>query len=477
MNTFDFFQKSYLFVNTFIFIYAISVSTFYILLAIFAFKGMRRHKLKDMYFDQRIILSSEYSPALSLIAPAYNESLTVIDNIRSLLSLHYSNLEVIIVNDGSKDDTLQKCIETFDMEPVDFAVNYAVNSKEIKTVYKAKNPAYRRLVLVDKVNGGKADALNAGINISSNKYIVCIDVDCIIEQDALIHMIKPFLESDVRVIATGGVIRIANECEFRNGNIMEVNMPKSFFPRHQVLEYLRAFLMGRMAWAEINGLMLISGAFGVFDKEIVIAVGGYDHKTVGEDMELVVRMRKYMHQKKEKYKVAFVPEPLCWTEAPSSYKVLSRQRNRWTRGTIETIMMHKDVFMNPKYGVMGMVSFPFWVIFEWFAPIIEFAGIFLLGAMAFFGYVNWFYFWLFLTLVYCFALFISTISILFEEFSYPQYRKVSHLFWLFLTAATEPFLYHPMNTWAAIRGNWDIYRGKKTWGEMTRTGFTNKKAR
>ncbi|NCP52950.1 MAG: glycosyltransferase, partial [Flavobacteriales bacterium] len=162
MNTFDFLQKSYLFVNTFIFIYAISVSTFYILLAIFAFKGMRRYKLKDLYFDKRIILSSEYSPALSLIAPAYNESLTVIDNIRSLLSLHYSNLEVIIVNDGSKDDTLQKCIETFEMEPVDFAVNYAVNSKEIKTVYKAKNPAYRRLVLVDKDNGGKADALNAG---------------------------------------------------------------------------------------------------------------------------------------------------------------------------------------------------------------------------------------------------------------------------------------------------------------------------
>jgi cellulose synthase/poly-beta-1,6-N-acetylglucosamine synthase-like glycosyltransferase len=287
-------------------------------------------------------------------------------------------------------------------------------------------------------------------------------------------MVRPFIQEEIKVIATGGVVRIANECEFQNGNLVKVNFPKGFFARHQVLEYLRAFLMGRMAWAEINGLMLISGAFGIFDKEIVIAVGGYNHKTVGEDMELVVRMRKYMHKTKQNYKVMFIPEPLCWTEAPSSYKILSRQRNRWTRGTIETIFMHKDVLFNPKYGVMGMISFPFWVAFEWLAPLIEFSGIFFLAAMAYFGFVNWFYFWMFLTLVYCFALFISTLAILFEEFSYPQYRKVSHIVGLFLTAATEPFLYHLLNTWASVRGNWDIWRGKKNWGEMTRTGFGGK---
>lgn len=471
MNWVEFFRTGYYIANTFIFIYAVVVSLFYLTLALFAFKGMRRNKLQQSFFEKRILLRSEYAPKLSLIAPAYNETLTVVDNIKSLLSLHYPNMEVIIVNDGSKDDTLQKCIETFELEKVDFAVNYMVHCNEIKAVYKAKNPAYRRLVVVDKVNGGKADALNAGINISQQKLICCIDVDCILNQDALIYMVRPFIQENTRVIATGGVIRIANECEFKNGNLVTVNFPKNFFARHQVLEYLRAFLMGRMAWAEINGLMLISGAFGIFDREIVIAVGGYNHKTVGEDMELVVRMRKYMHQQKEKYKVAFIPEPLCWTEAPSNYKILSRQRNRWTRGTIETIMLHKDIFMNPKYGVMGLVSFPFWVIFEWLAPLIEFFGIFFLAAMAILGFVNWFYFWIFLSLVYCFAIFISTISIIFEEYSYPQYRKLSHIVGLFFTAATEPFLYHILNTWSAIRGNWDLIRGKKSWGEMSRTGF------
>lgn len=475
MSLFDLIQKSYYLFNGLVFFYALGISVFYIVLALFAFRGMRRYKLKRHFFEERTILSSDYTYPISLIAPAYNESLTVIDNIRSLLSLHYSDMEVIIVNDGSKDDTLQKCIDVFQLEPVDFAINYSVESKEIRAVYKAKNPAYRRLVVVDKVNGGKADALNAGINISSHPYIACIDVDCVIEQDALIHMIRPFMEESKRVIATGGVVRIANGSEFKNGNITNVKMPLPFLARHQVLEYLRAFLMGRMAWAEINGLMLISGAFGLFDKEIVIAVGGYNHKTVGEDMELVVRMRKYMHQIKKEYKVAFVPDPLCWTEAPSSFKVLSRQRNRWTRGTIETIWMHKDVFMNPKYGVMGMISFPFWVFFEWLAPIIEFTGIFLLAGMAYLGLVDWYYFWLFLSLVYCFAICISTLAIVFEEFSFPQYRRISSIFILLFTVATEPFFYHPFNTWSAIKGNWDMWRGKKSWGEMTRTGFKKTK--
>ncbi|TNE71231.1 glycosyltransferase family 2 protein [bacterium] len=458
--------------NGFIFIYAVSVSIFYLAHVFFAFKGMRRYKRRKLFFDEQSFMSSDFIPPLSILAPAYNESATVVDNIRSLFSLNYPNLEIIVINDGSKDDTLQKCINTFQLVKVDFAVQYKVASNEIKAVYKSENPAFRRLVVVDKVNGGKADALNAGINILSHEYFASIDVDCIIQQDAFIHMMRPFMDSQKRVIATGGVVRIANECEFLNGNITQVRLPKAFLPRHQVVEYLRAFLMGRMAWAEINGLMLISGAFGVFDKAIVMAVGGYNKHTVGEDMELVVRMRKHMHQIKEKYEVAFVPEPLCWTEAPMSYKIFSRQRNRWTRGTIETLWTHKDLFLNPKYGVMGLISYPFWFLFEWLAPILEFSGIFLILAMTYFGLVNWYYFGLFLTLVYTFAIFVTTLSLAFEEFSFPQYRKLRYISALIFTVLTEPFVYHILNSWNAIKGNWDLWRGKKNWGEMTRTGFS-----
>lgn len=190
--------------------------------------------------------------------------------------------------------------------------------------------------------------------------ILCIDVDCIVQEDALLKLAKPYLEEKYQVIATGGVVRIANSCKVEDGKLVEVNMPKNLWPRFQVLEYIRAFLMGRMAWSRLNGLLIISGAMGLFDKNIVIKVGGYDDSTVGEDMELVVRMRRYMYEQDRRFKVVYIPDPLCWTEAPGDLQILGRQRNRWTRGTIETLWMHKDLFFNPRYGILGMLSYPYW---------------------------------------------------------------------------------------------------------------------
>ncbi|MEO6733850.1 MAG: sulfatase-like hydrolase/transferase, partial [Ferruginibacter sp.] len=294
----------------------------------------------------------------------------------------------------------------------------------------------------------------------------------ILEQDALLKLVKPFIEeTDKRVIATGGVVRIANSCVVQNGRLLDVNLPKDFLPRVQTLEYTRAFLLGRMAWSRLNGLLIISGAFGAFDREIVINAGGYNPKTVGEDMELVVRMRRYMEEQKIPYKVAYIPDPLCWTEAPATYKILGRQRNRWTRGTIETLKMHRILFFNPRYGLLGMLSYPYWFFFEFLAPIIEFIGMVGFIFFAFVGIVNWTFFFALLGFVLTFGWLYSVFAILMEVVTYNQYKKKGEVARLIITAIMEPFFFHPFVVWSAIRGNVDLILKRNSWGVMTRQGF------
>lgn len=462
-------------IQTFILYFTIIICLSYVLLAILSAREMAFYLRKSKFTDYKALLSSPFIKSVSIIAPAYNEGLNIVDNIRSLLSLYYPNFEVIIVNDGSKDDTLQKMIDAYDLEKVNFSLNIQIPGKKIRGIYKSRNQAYNKLVVIDKENGGKADALNAGINVSSHPIIACIDVDCILAQDSLIKMMKPFMEENTRVIATGGVIRIANSCEIEDGRLIKVNMPNQFLPRMQVLEYIRAFLMGRMAWSRLNGLMLVSGALGFFDKEIAIACGGYNHNTVGEDMELVVRMRRYMADQNQKYKVVYVPDPLCWTEAPSDYTILGRQRNRWTRGTIETLLIHKKLFFNPKYGLFGTLSYPYWFFCEWMAPLIEFFGVIFFLCMALFGEMSWINVISLFGAVYAFAIMLSFFGIVYEEFSFRQYRRKTDILKLMFNAAVEPIIFHPLVVYWAVRGNWDFITGKKSWGAMTRTGFQTPK--
>ncbi len=467
---------SYLFdfFNAGVLVYAVALAFSYLVLSVISARAMIQYKQKNSFVDYRSILASPLAPSVSLIAPAYNEGLTIVDNIRSLLSIHYANFEVIIVNDGSKDDCLEKMVHTFELEKVNYAINEQLRTKPIRGIYKSKNPAYAKLVVVDKVNGGKADALNVGINVSSQNLITCIDVDCVLEQDSILKLVKPFMEKEIRTIATGGVIRIANSCEIEDGRLVKVHVPDNFLARVQVLEYTRAFLMGRMGWSRLDGLLIISGAFGMFDKEVAIRAGGYNHNTVGEDMELIVRMRRYMTEQNEKYKVDFIPDPLCWTEAPATRQVLSRQRNRWARGTAETLWIHRKMFFNRKYGILGMLSYPYWFFFEWLAPIIEFVGLIFLIGMILLGMINWPFFLALLGAVYAFAVMLSFGAILFDELSYYQYIDKKDVFKLMITAFLEPILYHPLTVKWALEGNRDLISGKKSWGEMTRAGFTKK---
>lgn len=459
------------------FAYAFLAIGSYIVLSVISGKETIDYLKKNSFVNYKDILTSAISPSITIIAPAYNESLNVIENVRSLLSNHYVNYNVIIVNDGSKDDSLEKLIEAYDLEKVDYLVNQKIKTKPLRAgIFKSKNPAFEKLMVVDKENGGKADALNMGLNISKSKYVACIDVDCLLLEDALQKMIKPFLEvTDAQVIATGGVIRIANSCLISGGKLIDVNLPKNILVQSQILEYLRAFLLGRMAWSRLNGLLVISGAFGVFDKEIAIKVGGYDTDTVGEDMEIIVRMRRYMEEQGRKYKVSYIPDPLCWTEAPDNYKIFISQRNRWTRGTIETLRKHRKIGFNPKYGSFGMLSYPYWLIFERLAPIIEVISLVYFMVLILLKEVRWEYALSFLVLAYLFSVLFSIIAIYSEELTFHQYKKKGTGYKLVLLSALEPFVLHPFILYAAIRGNIDYYFNKnKKWGEMVRKGMANR---
>lgn len=445
----------------------------YIFSAIYSFLEIRDYKRKHHLKNEIALLQSTSLPPISILAPAYNEEANIVENVRSLLTVNYPSCEIVIINDGSKDNTLQKLIDSFNLIEDDSFYNKFIPTKEIKKVYKSKNKSFKNLKVINKANGGKADALNVGINLSKHDIICCIDVDCVLESDALVKLIKPFLNNKKKVIASGGIIRIANSCIIEDGKIMEVKLPEKFVARAQVIEYFRAFLMGRMSWSRVDGLLLISGAFGMFDKQTVLEAGGYNPNTVGEDMELLVRMRRMMRERKQAYSVGFIPDPLCWTEVPQNWSVLHRQRNRWTRGTAETLWAHRTMIFNPKYKVLGMLSTPYWLFFEWLAPIVECAGIVFFIILLIFNKIEWPFALSFFLVTYCFAVLFSITALFFEEYSFQQYKKMKYLYKLLLTAFLEPLIYHPFILWSSLKGNIDLLRGRKSWGEMSRAGLRN----
>ena len=464
------------FANMF-FIITLVLSGSYVILGIFSAIALRKYLRKNSYVNYNSLVLSPLSPEIAIIAPAFNESKTIIDNVRTLLSLYYNNFEVILVNDGSTDDTFKNITEEYELTKVNYYFDYHIPCEKIRGVYKSKNPSFKRLTVIDKKNGGKADSLNAGINICQSPLFISVDADSIIETDSILKLVKPFLEEkDRKVIGAGGVIRIVNSCEIEGGHIREIHLPGQMLPRLQVLEYTRAFLLGRMAWSQLDGLMLISGAMGIFDRETVIKSGGYSIKTVGEDMELVVRMRRRMAEEGVKYEVTYIPDPLCWTQVPSDIKSLQEQRTRWTRGLVESLWTHRKIFFNKTYGRLGLLGYPYWFFFEWLAPLIAFSGficsIFLVVTNA----INWPFYLLLFLFVYTFAVSVSIWAILFEEITYHKYKKKRDVLKLLIAALLEPFFY-PMHTYFAVRGNLEALRRKKGWGKVERKGFEKKKKR
>ncbi len=465
-----------LFYEHFIFYFATFLMLSYAFLVVLSILEISKYKKRESYIDYRSLLNSPHAPGISVLAPAYNESKTILNSVHSLLSLNYSQFEVIIINDGSTDDTLALLIAEFQLEVMDFAYNEQIITKPVKEIYRSADPAFFNLIVINKENGkSKADASNAGINVASYPYFLCTDVDCIIHKDTLLKLIKPFIEESTRVIATGGVIRIANSCEIVDGFLVKVKVPDGFFPLFQELEYIRAFLLGRMAWSKINGLLLVSGGLGMFDKDIALRAGGYDHQSFGEDMELVTRMRRFMHEIKEKYRVRYVPESLCWTEVPENIKVFGNQRTRWSRGLVQNLWIHKKLMFNPKYGIFGLLSFPYWVLFEWLAPIIEFTGIIYYIYLIITAQINWEYAVVLLFYVYSFSVMITIFSVLWDEITYKQYASKKEVLKLCGAALLEPIVYHPLVLFFALKGSFYFLSGKTLeWGQMQRKGFKKK---
>ncbi|MCJ7466467.1 MAG: glycosyltransferase family 2 protein [Maribacter sp.] len=461
------------YINIVFLIFTIVLFMMFSLMGYLSTRNYIHYRNKNSFGDMSKIMASPLAPSITIIAPAYNEGLTIVENIRSLLSLRYVNYEVMVVNDGSKDDTLEKMIKAYDLEKIEQQIDPEWKSKPIRGIYKSKQRSFSKLTVVDKENGGKSDALNSGIALSENKYIGCIDVDCLLLPDALLHVVKSFYQrSAKRVIAVGGVIRVANSCKISGGHLEEIKLPKNWLARFQLLEYTRSFILGRMAWGRIDSLLIISGAFGFFDREIALAVGGYDTDTVGEDMEIVFKMRRFMHEKKLPYTIEYMPDSLCWTEVPEDLKIFVNQRDRWARGNLETLFKHKDMFFNSKFGRLGLLSYPYWFFYEWLSPLLEFFGFITVLVFYYLGILYWDFFIAITVTVYMFSIMFSFYAILWDVCAYNEYSRTKDILILMLCAVIEPIVFHPIVVWSAVRGNIKkLLKIKSSWGSQMRKGF------
>jgi cellulose synthase/poly-beta-1,6-N-acetylglucosamine synthase-like glycosyltransferase len=457
--------------SLFVIVYFILINIIYFLMLISSFLAIVGYIRRDLFCDFRVIIQSEFSTPISVLAPAYNEQATIVESVNSLLKLDYSTMEVIVINDGSKDETLSRMIREFNLRKTWQNFVGEIKTKPVRDIYVSDNPDLKnKLIVVDKENGGKADALNVGVNVSHYPLFCAIDADSILERDALLKVAKPFLEDDT-VMAVGGIVRIANGCDIERGGVKTVRLSKKHLPVFQIVEYFRAFLSGRMGWSKINGLLIISGAFGLFRKDIVLDCGGYLPKTVGEDMELIAQMHRYTYEHKLPHKVVFVPDPVCWTEAPETTKMLSRQRNRWHRGLLDTLWIHRSMIFNRDYGVIGMLSMPYYLMFELLGPAIEMIGYVFFVVLFFFGYVNVQMFGLFFIVAIVYGMLFSVGAVLLEEISFHRYPRARDLFKLIMYAVLENFGYRQMTVLWRIKGIIDYIRGVESWGTMQRTGF------
>lgn len=451
-------------------IYFFLVNGTYLFLNIKAFFSIKKYWSARETVEFENFFQSEFYKPVSIIIPAYNEELTIVDNITSILSLQYPEYEVVVVNDGSKDRTIEELKDKFNLVVSSRSYRKDLETKDVREIYDSAD--YPNLVVVDKENGGKADALNAGINIAEFPLVCNVDADSLIDDHALLKIVEPF-SRDWRVVAAGGTIRVANDCEIRGGQVTKVRLAKKPLVRMQVLEYLRAFLFGRVGWAALNSLLIISGAFGVFKRKHLINAGGYSTDTVGEDMELVLKLNRKMKKSDREYKVVFFPDPVCWTQVPEDLQTLSNQRRRWQRGLGQSLLMNKELFFNKDYGLLGLFTYPFYFFVEFLGPVVETFGylaiiltIFMQAAIPPVAVL------FFITAVLM-GILLSIISLLFEEMTFHKYNNLSEKLSLVLYAFLENLGYKQLHTFWRLQGIIDLLLKKENWGNQKRKNFSN----
>ena len=452
-----------------ILVYFLLINTFYFLFNVLSLAGILRYRRMITFVRFGEIFRMPIVRPISVIVPAFNEGPGIVESVRSLLSLRYPVFEVIVVNDGSTDETLARLTEAFDLRPSRAVFRKTLPTLPVRGIYRSA--VQPKLVVVDKANGKKADAMNAGLNVSRYPLFCAVDGDSILEKDALLKVVRPFLEDPERMIGAGGIIRLSNGCVVQEGQVIRVGIPKNWIARFQILEYLRAFLGGRLGMSMIRSTLIISGAFGIFRKDIAMACGGYRAASITEDMDLVIRMQKHMHEKKKPFRIQFIPDPICWTEAPENLRVLARQRSRWHRGLIQTLVRFRRMLFNPRYGTTGLFAMPFYAIFEMAGPYIECLGYVLFASHLVLGQVNYPFAVTFFFVAVFYGTFVSLLAILLEELSAHRYPKVRDILTLTAAGILENLFYRQylsvVRAWSLV----DYLKGKNEWGAMEKRGF------
>jgi cellulose synthase/poly-beta-1,6-N-acetylglucosamine synthase-like glycosyltransferase len=460
--------------NQFVLVYFVLLNSTYLFLFLLSLREVLKFVRRTFFTDYHHILTSDLTWPISIIVPAHNEEKTIAETVRSLQMLNYGEFEIVVVNDGSTDRTLRNLIEAFELRRLDKVYKRSIATSEIRALYGSL--VIPNLVVIDKVKGGKSDALNAGINVARYPLFCSVDADSVIEENALLRVVKPFMEHPDEAVAVGGIVRIANGCEVHEGRVTTIRLPERPIPIFQVVEYLRAFLTGRIGWSVMRSLLIISGAFGLYKKSEVIEIGGYDSSSDTEDLELVVRLHENCRRKKQPYRIVFVPDPVCWTEVPSTLKILFRQRNRWHRGLLQSLWRHRKILFNPRYGVIGAVAFPYFLFFETLGPFIEITGYLAVTLSMLIGIINWQFFFLFFSLAVMYGVFLSIAAILLEELSFRRYPGWLDLAKLVVFGVLENFGYRQILSLSKVQAFWQFLRRRRGWGEMQRGGFRKRDA-
>jgi cellulose synthase/poly-beta-1,6-N-acetylglucosamine synthase-like glycosyltransferase len=429
---------------------------------------LQRRAVRQPELDAAV-LSSANTPPITIIAPAYNEEANIEDCVRAFLQVEYPSLSLVVVNDGSKDGTMAKLQERFDLVPTDLVVRGDLRTKAIRGLYQSRRED--RLLVVDKENGGKADALNVGLNVARTPLVCCVDADSLIDRRALLRMVEPFLYDDRAVVAVGGTVLPANGSSIRDGIVEAAGMPGSWLARFQIVEYLRAFIFARSGFNRVGGNLIISGAFGLFLREAVVAAGGYETSSIGEDAELVVRIHRTMREKKRRYGIVHISDPVCFTEVPETFKVLGKQRDRWQRGLLDTLWRHRIMFLRPRYGIIGMLVMPLFLLFELLGPFVELIGYAWFARTVAAGTIDRLFVALFFLVAFLWGFLLSMQAVILEGIDRPGGRTLSHQLTLALVAALENFGYRQATLWFRIRGVWKFLVGEKSWGDMQRRGL------
>jgi len=451
-----------------ILVYFLVLNSFYAVLLILSIPEIWEQTRLAEDEDFQRLMQSDALPPITILVPAYNERATIEASVTAILTLEYRNYEVVVVNDGSKDDTLERLRHAFDLYEVPRIYPETIATMPLRALYRSRSRS--RLLVLDKENGGKADSLNAAINASRFPLVIAVDADTLIEPDALLRLTRPFLLGR-EIAAVGGTVRVANNCTVKDGRVIDARVSRKLLPGIQVVEYLRAFLFGRLGWNRLGGNLIISGAFGLFRKEYLMAVGGYRTTSIVEDLDLVVRLHRYLRAQKIDYVMPFIPDPVAWTEVPESMKVLSRQRERWHRGLIAAMWQYKSMLFNPRYGRIGLLAMPFYAFGEMLAPVVELAGYLITAVGLVFGMVNVSFALLFVLVAWGYGMLLSIWAVVLEEVSFRRYRRFDDLFRMLLFASLENFGYRQCTVWWRLKAFVSVFKGVHVWGDMARKGF------